>query len=575
MRVAFGPTRIATLAFIAVSVIAMLTAVEDKPLAGSLAASLAPVSADSNNAFVVTMTSPESRLRVGDRVAFASSLDLAAYHFLDLRAGSTIAMRRLAPASPETVAEPVVEKAPSSLPFLPLVRVALFTFVSFFIAIASLIAVRGTSSGALSLACFFASVVLMINPTTAAWPRVAIFAYAVGSGCIIIVLFLFAIDFATKFTNQEDRPWARRFRTGARVGGVAMLAISAVVTYDAFVTPVTPPFLQFLGLASIVVPIIAFFVALALAFAYATPLERSRAAWVSASLGIGIAGLLITIGETVADIPEPTHDYPLFLLCAMPLGCAYAILRYRLLDIAFVVNRATVFGVTSIVVLAALALVDYGLQKIVGSWIAQNGASVQIALALGIGIATRPLHARVDAIVDDLFFRKRHEALATLERFARDVAFIDDGRFAVERSTETVARATEFRCTAFLSEARGAAFRLTGEMAAGAKEIERNDPAIIRMLATRESLELRDLTSAIEGDYAFPMFARNTLLGFLVCTASGDAVTLAPDERGAVGEVARALGLTLDLLRVESLEAEVERLKLVSRGKRLAGYGGP
>jgi hypothetical protein len=95
------------------------------------------------------------------------------------------------------------------------------------------------------------------------------------------------------------------------------------------------------------------------------------------------------------------------------------------------------------------------------------------------------------------------------------------------------------------------------------------------MLATRESLELRDLTSAIEGDYAFPMFARNTLLGFLVCTASGDAVTLAPDERGAVGEVARALGLTLDLLRVESLEAEVERLKLVSRGKRLAGYGGP
>jgi hypothetical protein len=264
----------------------------------------------------------------------------------------------------------------------------------------------------------------------------------------------------------------------------------------------------------------------------------------------------------------------------MPLGCAYAILRYRLLDIAFVVNRATVFGITSVVVLAALALVDYGLQKLVGSWIVQNGASVQIALALGIGIATRPLHARIDAIVDDVFFRKRHEALAALKRFAHDVAFIDDGRVAIERSRETVARATEFRCAAFLSEARGSAFRLVEDRAADTApeiplEIDRNDPCIIRMRSTRESVELRDVTSAIDGDYAFPMFARNQLLGFLLCTASGSAVTLAPDERAAVAEVARALGLTLDLLRVESLEIEVERLKLIALRERRSGYGGP
>jgi hypothetical protein len=204
---------------------------------------------------------------------------------------------------------------------------------------------------------------------------------------------------------------------------------------------------------------------------------------------------------------------------------------------------------------------------------------VQIALALGIGIATRPLHARIDAIVEDVFFRKRHEALATLKRFARDVAFIDDGRIAVERSTETVTRATEFRCTAFLSEGRGSAFRLTEERSAKqndiAIEIDRNDPGIVRMLSTRESVELSDVTSAIEGDYAFPLFARNALLGFLVCTAYGDAVTLAPDERAAVAEVARALGLTLDLLRVESLETEIERLKLVTLRERRAGYGGP
>lgn len=580
MRVAFGPTRIATLALILVAALAAFTAAAGKSRGGILAASLADVSADSNNVFVVTKTSPESRLRVGDRVAFSDPADLAAYRFLDLRAGSTIPIQRLAPAPSVTVAEPVVAVSRSSIAYLRVLRIVLLTFVAIFIAIAFLVAIRGTSSGALSLACFFASIILILNPTTAVWPKAAIFAYATVSGCLIIMTFLFAIDFATKFTDQEQRPWTRRFRTYARVGGAAAIAISAIVSYRSFETPTTPPLGEFLGLAAVVAPIVAFVVALAFAFAYASPLERTRAAWVSASFGLGILGLLVTIAEDVAGVPDPVRDYPLVLLCVMPLGCAYAILRYRLLDIAFVVNRATVFGITSVVVLAALALVDYGLQKLVGSWIVQNGASVQIALALGIGIATRPLHARIDAIVDDVFFRKRHEALAALKRFAHDVAFIDDGPLAIERTTETVTRATEFRCAAFLSEARGSAFRLAEDRAAATApeiplEIDRNDPCIVRMLSTRESVELRDVSSAIEGDYAFPMFARNALLGFLVCTASGDAVTLAPDERAAVADVARALGLTLDLLRVESLETEVERLKLVTLRERRAGYGGP
>jgi hypothetical protein len=575
MRVAFTPTRIATLVLVIGSAITMLFAIATKPMGGELAATLAEASVDSNDTFIVTSTTPESRLRVGDRVAILGPFDRAGYRYHSLRRGSTLAIRRIAPDPTATIAEPVVPPPPASIPGLHLLRVALGTFVALFIAIAFIIAIRGTTSGSLSLACFFASIVLMINPTTGAWPRIAIFAYAVASACIIVGAFLFAIDFATKFTSQQHRPWARRLRDGSRVVGMLAIPIQGVATYASLVTPATPQIFQIAGITAVVAPIVAFFVALILAFVYASPLERSRAAWVSASFGIGVVALLINIGENIAGISEPTRDYPLVLLSVLPLGCAYAILRYRLLDIAFVVNRATVFGVTSIVVLAALALVDYGLQKIVGSWIVQNGASVQIALALGIGIATRPLHARIDAIVDDLFFRKRHEALATLERFARDVAFIDDGRLAVERSTETVARATEFRCVAFLSEARGAAYRLTGEPAAGANEVDRNDPAIVRLLATRDSVELRDVATAIDGDYAFPMFARNALLGFLVCTATGDAVTLAPDERAAVGHLARALGLTLDLLRVESLEAEVERLKLVSRGERLAGYGGP
>jgi hypothetical protein len=276
-------------------------------------------------------------------------------------------------------------------------------------------------------------------------------------------------------------------------------------------------------------------------------------------------GFIAGIWLRLADVPEPLRDYPLVLVAAMPLGCAYAILRYRLLDIGFVVNRATVFGVTSLLVLAALALVDYGLQAWLGSWLVRTGMYVQLALALAIGIATRPLHDGVDRVVDDLFFRRRHEAERVLRQFARDVAHIDDPAVLLQRTVDTVARAAELRCAVYISNAgngdglQRAAASLRDAAPFG---LDRNDGAVVRLLATREPIDLHDVETVLPGDFAFPMFARNRLSGLLVCDgkAAGPAA-YAPDELDAIAAVANAAGLALDLLRIESLERELEALR--------------
>ncbi len=67
--------------------------------------------------------------------------------------------------------------------------------------------------------------------------------------------------------------------------------------------------------------------------------------------------------------------------------------------------------------------------------------SVEIALALGLGFSLRSLHARIERIIDRLFFRHRQRALATLKAFADDVYFITDPDVALERTVDTV-----FRC---------------------------------------------------------------------------------------------------------------------------------
>jgi hypothetical protein len=283
---------------------------------------------------------------------------------------------------------------------------------------------------------------------------------------------------------------------------------------------------------------------------------------VTLSLASGVFGFVGTALLGAAGFAEPARDYPLLLLLVMPVGCAYAILRYRLLDIAFVVNRATVFGVTSLLVLAALAIVDYGLQTLLGSWLLRSGLPVQLGLALAIGIATRPIHERVDRLVDDVFFRQRHETERILRRFARDVAYIDDRHVVVERTAETIARATRLHCTVWFMTDDGlrAVAQSGGDVPR--ETIDRNDAALVRLLATREPADLHEVSTALRGDFAFPMFARNRLLGVLVCAGNGAGATAdAPDERESIAVVAHACGVAVDLLQIERLERELDAFR--------------
>jgi hypothetical protein len=62
------------------------------------------------------------------------------------------------------------------------------------------------------------------------------------------------------------------------------------------------------------------------------------------------------------------------------------------------------------------------------------------------------------------------------------------------------------------------------------------------------------------------MFARDRLTGFIACGDKVDGVAAyAPDEVNAIADLARAAGLALDLLRVETLERELDALRKTPR----------
>jgi hypothetical protein len=553
--------RIATLvAFFVIAAIALFADI-DRTRAGTPSVTLVPDHAANSSEYLVTAAPPGSPLHRGDRVAIDDPQELARTEYVDHAIGSVLRVRRTAPPPVATIDVPIVASA------VPRFWPAFLFGEALFIGIAMLIAARGRANGSLSLAWLFALVVLLVNPTTPAWPGWLVLSDAIVSFSFATLTFYVATNFASRFAGDPNAQWARRVRLVAACLAALSVVCNATESYRTFFTATNPDAIQYAAGAALLAQVACFLVALVLASIKAVPAERQRVAWVAISLAAGICGFVGAIVAESVNIPPPVRYVPLLFLLAMPIGCAYAILRYRLLDIAFVVNRATVFGVTSLLVLAALALVDFGLEKLLGSWLLGEGIYVQLGLALVIGISTRPLHDRVDRVVDDLFFRQRHEAERSLRQFAREVAYIDNAGVVVERTAETVAAAAALQCRVLLATADES--YLEAKPAHGtngtdgvAAAIDRNDGAIVRLLANREAVDLHDVTTSMLGDYAFPMFVRNRLLGVLVCGEKKDGVAAyAPDELDAIGAVAHAAGLALDLLRIGALEREVAGLR--------------
>ncbi len=263
--------------------------------------------------------------------------------------------------------------------------------------------------------------------------------------------------------------------------------------------------------------------------------------------------------------------YLALTLIVIPVGLAYTILRHRTVDIGFVISRALVLTILSAIVVLAFGLLERLLGKLFidASHIASR--SVEIALALGLGFSLRSLHARIELIIDRLFFHHRQRALATLREFANDVYFITDPDVALERTVDVV-----FRC----ADAENAAIYLIADGVFGCAaiinsadlptELSADDPLFVRLRATRVAQMPREVGSGFNAEIAFPMFVRATLVGALVLAAKRTGEAYDPEENALLTELAQRVGLALDALQTLAMRRELESLMGATGGAATA-----
>ena len=168
--------------------------------------------------------------------------------------------------------------------------------------------------------------------------------------------------------------------------------------------------------------------------------QRQQIKW------LALAGMVaaVTIGIAIPAYEELGEDLAnaviMLSLMGLPTAAAIAILRYRLYDIDVVINRALVYG-TLTALLAGTYLVSILLLQLALESFTQGSGLAVAASTLAAAALVRPARARIQAIVDRRFFRRKYNAAQTLAIFGarlRNEVDLD----VVERDLRTVVAET-------------------------------------------------------------------------------------------------------------------------------------
>ncbi|WP_309750309.1 hypothetical protein [Novosphingobium sp.] len=242
---------------------------------------------------------------------------------------------------------------------------------------------------------------------------------------------------------------------------------------------------------------------------------------------------------------------------------AYAVLRHKLFDLGFAVNRTLVFGSISLILLVGFALIEWAVDHLVPKSWHEASAFYSAGIAVGLFLLFHRIRDAVEHVIERLFFRSWHQNEAALKRFVAAAAHVEKpealaGNFAAELGR-------------FTGGADVALYARTAEEnyadASGAT-IDADDPALAAMRAEQGAVVPVELGSSIEAALALPMMHQAALAGFVLLGPKPTGEDYRPDEIEVLGWATQQVGLDLQAIRVRELEQSV--IKLEARNANLS-----
>jgi len=293
-------------------------------------------------------------------------------------------------------------------------------------------------------------------------------------------------------------------------------------------------------------------------FRHSVGLERERTRWVAVGLACACIGMLF-FALVGLDVFPAWFTYGLapwlFALglapiVVFPLTVAYAVIRYRVIDVRFVVSRALVFGVIA----AIIAVIFIALDKALSAKVANSPSQTAIyaGVALLVGFALNAARQRIATVVDSLFFHQWHctqaEANAVDDRIHRAVLRTD----CYEPLTRGIAEAFSLASVALFERLADRGFVRVAAVGWPPRTIWHllPDHPVLKRVDSLRPVNVEPLAGTEQGLPAglamplvmIPISAGTHAAAFLLCSAHENGTGIDPDEIRAMRRICAHAG---------------------------------
>jgi hypothetical protein len=303
---------------------------------------------------------------------------------------------------------------------------------------------------------------------------------------------------------------------------------------------------------------------LAIAWLESRGRDRLRFAFMLAAIGL----LAASIGAVAGAIILTGNDWSLTnpLVAAYIVGAiagaavfAYAVLRHRVIDLGFALNRTLVYGVVSAVLLAAFGLIEWAVNHFVPIEGREKDALIDAAVAVGVFLTFHRVRDGAEHLVERLFFRRWQKAEAALRRFVREATFFAEAPALTQALVRALSEYAEGAPAAvYLAEGSGYA-RAAGDVPGVTARLAADLDPLVGLRADPKPVQLHD--DALKAALIAPMVYRNEVAGLVVLGPKPSGFDYRPDEVELIGWATRQAGLDLHALKVEGLQASEADLR--------------
>jgi len=149
--------------------------------------------------------------------------------------------------------------------------------------------------------------------------------------------------------------------------------------------------------------------------------ERQQLKWFAYAVAVMVVVFVIWFSFALAGLVPPSSLMYEVPLIGLPVATGIAILKYRLYDIDFIVNRTLVYGSLTLVLALMYFCGIVILQRLFVALTGQHSTLAVVASTLLIAALFTPLRRRIQSFIDRRFYRSKYDARTTLEAFSAEL----------------------------------------------------------------------------------------------------------------------------------------------------------